>query len=304
MGHNFINVGEEYDDGSVYRGVNSASSLGSLGWTSWLSGAVREERMIYRLLAYPWHDLSLGPRTFTFSSDGTFSKWYFQVSVTAAGEEDCLEFVMDGQILPWASRGSDDREFYDWFGEEGFTSGNHQLTIRSKTPSTNPDIPRMVASLTIHEYGNEDEFNPSPDHVSAYPTWDTGRRKTFRPTNEACSMRNMTSSAFCPVCKEGMWMQFFQRISLIDSVIVETNRTVTLNTLKLGQLRDPEQQIPGEQLRVNWYFNNFEQVGLRDWFYVPVATVGNWRVEVRFVTPEIRYDPNNLTVEIENFTVE
>jgi hypothetical protein len=33
-------------------------------------------------------------------------------------------------------------------------------------------------------------------------------------------MRNMTSLHFCPVCYEGMWMQFFARISAIDDVTV------------------------------------------------------------------------------------
>ena len=32
MGHNFINVGEEYDGGNVYRGVNSAATVAGLGW--------------------------------------------------------------------------------------------------------------------------------------------------------------------------------------------------------------------------------------------------------------------------------
>lgn len=48
MGHNFINVGEEYDNGQVYSGVNAASSLSSLGWTAWLTGPLREEKAIYR----------------------------------------------------------------------------------------------------------------------------------------------------------------------------------------------------------------------------------------------------------------
>jgi len=50
MGHNFVDVGEEYDNGQVYSGVNAAYSLATVGWKSWLSGegAVKEERAIYR----------------------------------------------------------------------------------------------------------------------------------------------------------------------------------------------------------------------------------------------------------------
>lgn len=94
-------------------------------------------------------------------------------------------------------------------------TGEHIFSVRSKTESTNPDIPRMICSVTLHEFGNEDEFHMDNDIVSAYPTWDVSRRVTYRPTNAGCLMRNMTHTEFCTVCKEGMWYQFLQRISLI-----------------------------------------------------------------------------------------
>lgn len=237
MGHNFVNVGEEYDNGSAYRGVNSAPNLTLVmtKWGHWLSNEnVREERAMYRLLEYPWADLSQGDQEFKFTSDGQYSRWYLDVSVSAAGEAESLEFVLDGEVLPWESRGFDDREFYNWYGDQGFFSGiirictnmklaeltylilgEHTFSVRSKTPSTNPSIPRMICSVRLYEFGNEDEFEIDNDIVSAYPTWDTSRRVTYRPTNAGCLMRNMTHSEFCSVCKEGMWYQFLQRISLI-----------------------------------------------------------------------------------------
>lgn len=51
------------------------------------------------------------------------------MSVSAAGEDDSLEFSLDGEILPWETRGSDDREFYDWFSEEGFSEGLIHSTL-------------------------------------------------------------------------------------------------------------------------------------------------------------------------------
>jgi len=307
MGHNFIYVGEEYDNGGVYRGVNSASSLNSVGWGSWLSGPgpVREERAIYRILEHVWHDLGNGDWSYTFLSNGAYSSWYLLVSVTAAKELDCLEFRLDGQVLPWQTRGFDDREYYDWYGTEGFTSGTHTFTVSSKTPPTNPDIPRMIANINLHEFGTPSEFNHANDHVSAYPTWSTSRVKTYRPTNAGCSMRNMTHTSFCDVCKEGMWMQFFQRISLIDSIHIRNflpPKNVTLTTLKLGQLRDEDKQIPGEALRVKWYRNGAEEIDMRDQFSI-MADEGTWQVEVAFVTPEVRHDPDNLLVDYENFGI-
>ncbi|KAJ6648435.1 hypothetical protein Bhyg_03663 [Pseudolycoriella hygida] len=311
MGHNFIRVGEEYDDGSVYDGVNSASSLpmAVTKWGHWLStDRVREERAIYRLLEYPWADLSLGEQTFTFTSDGQYSRWYLDLSVSAAGEADSLEFELDGKILPWQSRGSDDREFYDWFGDDAFSAGVHTFSVRSKTSSTNPDIPRMICSITLHEFGNEEEYEIDNDFVSAYPTWDSRRRITYRPTNAGCLMRNMTHNEFCPVCKEGMWYQFFQRISLIDGVSVskvvnpDKTKRVVVNTLKLGQLREIGTEVEGERLEIRWYRGGVETPQFKDQFEID-AESGSWSVSVRFYTPEVRYDPDVLLRDTETFTV-
>lgn len=79
MGHNFIDVGEEYDGGQVYRGVNSASSLNNVGWGHWLSdpsGVAKEEQSTPLLEEYPWYDLSQGVKEFTFSSTGGYKRWY------------------------------------------------------------------------------------------------------------------------------------------------------------------------------------------------------------------------------------
>jgi len=263
---------------------------------------------MYRLLQYPWADLSNGLQSFSFTSDGAYSRWYLLVSVSAAGEEDSLEFLLDGEVLPWASRGFDDREFYDWVGTQGFTPGQHTFSVRSKTASTNPDVPRMICSITLHEYGSETDYHTDKDWVSAYPTWDVFRQKTFRPTNAGCLMRNMTHSEFCPVCREGMWYQFLERISLIDSVAVgvvpnpDGTKPVVLETLKLGQLRAPGNEVEDERLEVRWFLGGVEQPELQDKFEIDAAP-GSWRVQVDFNTPDIRSDPRGLTSESENFNV-
>ena len=51
-----------------------------------------------------------------------------EITVSAAGEEDSLEFLLDGKVLPWKTTGFDDREFYGWHGSEGFSLGEHNLT--------------------------------------------------------------------------------------------------------------------------------------------------------------------------------
>lgn len=82
---------------------------------------------MYRILSYPWVDLNERPVNYTFVSDGRYNRWETTVSVTAAQHDDALEFVLDGQILPWKSTGSEDREFYIWSGDEGLSRGVHNF---------------------------------------------------------------------------------------------------------------------------------------------------------------------------------
>lgn len=186
----------------------------------------------------------------------------------------------------------------------------------------------MICSITIHEFGSEEEFQSQNDVISAYPTWDTARRVTYRPTNAGCLMRNMTSNSFCSVCKEGMWYQFLQRISLIgrmgrfyepssqsitkfclsDEVKVsktpneDRTKRVVLNTLKLGQLREAGTEIDDERLEIRWSHSGEDRPEFDDKFEID-AEGGAWSVFVRFFTPEVRYDPNQLLQDVEHFTV-
>lgn len=106
----------------------------------------------------------------------------------------------------------------------------------------------------------------------------------------------------------GIWSQFLERISIIDGVQISNDtssngtREVTVNTLKLGHLRAPGNEVPGETLEVKWIRNNQEQTSLADHFTIQ-AEPGSWAVEVHFNTPEVRYDPRNLLTSTVNFIV-
>lgn len=77
---------------------------------------------------------------------------------------------------------------------------------------------------------------------------------------------------------------------------------MTLNTLKLGQLRSPGNEVSGERLEIRWFYRGIEQPQFYNQFEIN-ARVGAWSVSVQFITPEVRYDPNLLLHETENFTV-
>jgi len=144
--------------------------------------------------------------------------------------------------------------------------------------------------------------------IGAYPTWRQNKVLAgYRPSNERCLMRNMSSTAFCSVCYEGMWLRFFAKMSAIDSVRVTCQAndvSLELNTVKLGQLR-PGGAEPGEWLQVRWFYNNTLQNQFNDHFQVSASKTltGNWRAEMKYITPLVRADPNNLLTFNNNFQV-
>lgn len=79
-------------------------------------------------------------------------------------------------------------------------------------------------------------------------------------------------------------------------------KRVVLNTLKLGQLREPGNQVDNERLETRWFHGRQNRPEFDDKFEID-AEGGAWSVLVRFFTPEVRYDPNQLLHDTENFTV-
>eukprot|EP00035_Acanthoeca_spectabilis_P006985 m.131283 g.131283 ORF g.131283 m.131283 type:complete len:618 (-) comp13748_c0_seq7:285-2138(-) len=323
MGHNFINVGEEYDGGQVYRGVNSASSVNNVGWTHWLSDPanVKEESADILLSEYPWHDLAKGPIQFTFTSSGNYARWFLRFTASGCEKNDAIRVTLDGQDLRWTSLGLLDRSFYTFDDmDQGFSAGSHTLKFEMRTPAKSGNPIRQLCSLTLHEYAAEPDFHFSNSWVSAYPTWSISGTKTFRPTNEMCLMRNMTSSVFCPVCQEGQWLQFFSKIELIDDVFTTQERdtvTVTVNVIQLGQFRtkplpprDSTDKIYGadriDHMRIEWSLggNHQRELDGRYSFAGPIDKLsGEWTVTVTFETDEVRYDPQKLLTSVHRFTV-
>jgi hypothetical protein len=200
MGHNFVRVGEEYDGGSVYSGVNAARSFGNLGWKEWLTepNNVREEVATQLVQDYAWYDLAKGEYLIRFFSNGTASSWRLQISASGVEAEGSLKIALDGKPLNWTTGGTLDRTFFTWEVNEPLTKGFHELTfVQGLPPSTGGPI-RQLCSVGMHEYAGEPLFRKNNEFIGAYPTWDINGRKTYRPTNEGCLMRNMLRTNFCP----------------------------------------------------------------------------------------------------------
>eukprot|EP01065_Artemidia_motanka_P032375 TRINITY_DN39389_c0_g1_i1.p1 TRINITY_DN39389_c0_g1~~TRINITY_DN39389_c0_g1_i1.p1 ORF type:complete len:614 (+),score=242.13 TRINITY_DN39389_c0_g1_i1:68-1843(+) len=318
MGHNFVDVGEEYDDGNVYRGVNSerVSNIDDLKWAAWLTEPekpVVRQRAVQRLGEYPWVDLADGKQKLTFTSDGAYSKWFLRFTVSGCPEQGSLRVYLDGKELNWAPNHPDgaeqpdgttlDRQFYT-YGDmnSGFSAGSHTLEFESGfAPPAGRPI-RQLCSLSLNEYGSEAEFKmEDKNYVGAYPTWDVFGRETLRPVNELCLMRNMSSPHFCPVCKEGMWRQFFARMSAIDDITAAktgSNVEITLTPVALGQFRTAKApEGVSDSLEVTWTLDGKEKPEMdgRFQFTLPAAdAAGRWEATVKYSTTEVRADPDNL----------
>lgn len=82
----------------------------------------------------------------------------------------------------------------------------------------------------------------------------------------------------------------------------DRTKRVVLNTLKLGQLREDGNRVDSEKLEIRWSHGGKNRPEFDDKFEID-AEGGAWSVIVRFFTPEVRYDPNGLLQDVENFTV-
>lgn len=108
LGHNLVDVGEEYDGGQVYSGANFASSLSNIKWTHWLTepdNVVAQQAMI-RVQEYPWYDLADGTYSVTFNSNGEYDRWLLKFSASGVETPGSLVIELDGVKLNWTTTGA------------------------------------------------------------------------------------------------------------------------------------------------------------------------------------------------------
>lgn len=249
-----------------------------------------------RLNEYPWYDLGKGPKVYTFTSTGTYPRWMLRFSVSGAETPDSIAVVLDGKELPWKTHGNLDRGFHEiesWTHNlPPLSAGRHELRFEQRTRPTR-EI-RMLGNLFLQEYADESKFKFGPENVNAYHCFSGNSKGAFRPQNEVCLMRNMTSQKFCVIDQENMWIQFLRRMSLIDDVHLKSENSthvhVAADLVKVGQLRQGH-KIPGEKYSVWWYKGGSEVVELRDKFEFVRAkseSIGSWQLKVSFATEEVR----------------
>lgn len=285
LGHNFGEVGEEYDGGYVYSGANASSSK-QVPWSHWTSGTteVHEARILTG--DYVWKNLATGPYAARFSIPSGFDLLYLTISSVGWDTARDVEATLNGQVLSLEGDFTNDRSFFNVGPTQVKQGETYSLKIEEKIKDNNNVLGFAVAYVVPQNY----DF--APDKIGAFATYDDYGNKTYRPTHESCIMRNMMIDYFCPVDQENMWHKFLNRVRLIDSLTIDNSGKTSLVKLEA-------QKLPG--LAIEWFdvSNGVEKLlpelsGLTEW--IPNGkSVSRVRVRVKLETPEVRKYSSKFT---------
>lgn len=229
LGHNFSNVGEEYDGGQVYSGANFSSNK-NVSWSRWVNTNKKVNDSEFLTGSYVWQDLSKKDFKIDFDFQKDNSHLY-ELKISSVGwkTKDDVKVLLDGQELKINGVLTDDRSFFTT-KRVPLSIGTHQLQIIDN----NRDNNNILAYAKAYAYPKD--YNFKENVVGAFNVFDNkGSMIGYRPTHNMCLMRDMRSKAFCSIDKENIWLQFLSRISLIDNI--EKNGDIyTVKTLNLKRL--------------------------------------------------------------------
>ncbi|KAI0642979.1 IgA peptidase M64-domain-containing protein [Trametes meyenii] len=328
LGHSIIGVGEEYDGALAgeYFGANAAknATLDDVPWAHWLPGTSRDtqphphttythpvvgrgpriERSVMPMQAYPWALLNTSaPWSITFNSSGTYTWHLVRFSLSGIPEKDDLRVELDDENLGWVPRINIgvDRWHYDIKLKRTLTAGPHELRFTLLNGAR--EGAAQLCNVEVLEFGDESEFVAAPGHYGLYPTYSDKNETSYRPTNEDCLMRIVTTPNFCKPCTEGLWHALLRRVDLIDDLRSGCKkdssggwvRTLNLDLVPLAHLRERPVDVE-ESYIITWakdgrvveeFTNKTELVDTGD-------AVGSYVVNVRYVTEEVRLDKDGL----------
>lgn len=314
IGHSIIDVGEEYDGGYAYFGVNAVHDLSNVTWTHWLEHQeddaylFRAERSAMPMQAYPWTLLNTTePWTISFLSSGNYARHLIKFSLSGLPDRDDLGILFDSVDLRWTPRKDIgiDRWHYDVYEETSLSAGMHEISFVLKNGALEGSA--QLCSVEVLEYGTEAEFNATLGHYGMFPTFSIDNDTSYRPTNDDCLMRSVTKPNFCKVCLEGLWLSLLKRIDLIDDSRIicgrDRHRTLEVDLVPLAEFREHPVSSK-ESYSIAWskdgkvlpHFANMTHVDVSD-------EVGMYHVDVQFSMEEVRVDKDKLLGASMSFTV-
>ncbi|KAI8986267.1 IgA peptidase M64-domain-containing protein [Trametes punicea] len=329
LGHSIIDVGEEYDGGFAYFGVNAAhnKTLADVPWAHWLTNTssshthahddladsgklgehapqARVERSVMPMQAYPWTLLNASaPWSTTFNSSGTYAWHLVRFSLSGLPDKRDLRVELDGKDLGWVPRADIgiDRWHYDIKINRTLKGGEHEVRFTLRNAKREGEA--QLCSVEVLEFGNETEFVTKPGHYSLYPTFSEKNETSYRPTNEDCLMRIVTTPNFCKACTEGLWHALLRRVSLIDDLELGCEqdgagawkRTLELSLVPLAHLRENPVDVQ-ESYSITWLRNGeaIQEFANKTKLVDDGDAVGSYVAHVQYTTEEVRVDKDGL----------
>lgn len=197
LGHSLIPVGEEYDGGVVYDGVNAdaVENIHRLKWRKYLSGPARIEDAKVPMQAYPWHNLDEGGYSISFTgSNKPFKKQRYvrsllRVSLSSIPDPTHVIIALNGDVVdldaafPEEWKNSLDRRWLE-VPMGAVPAGDNLLEVelsglgREAEPGQGG---KMVTSVEIIEYA--EDFNAEEGFIGAFPTYAVDGGVTLRPVS-------------------------------------------------------------------------------------------------------------------------
>lgn len=274
LGHNFGEVGEEYDGGYVYRGANSSQSR-DLKWNHWQDARSRFYETQFLGGEYIWADLA--PRPIQMSFDFPEGDFIFSTQISTVGwaTPNDVEVRLDGQKLEIVGEFTSDRSFFELQFAGTLAPGRHKLEFEEKIH----DGDNVLAFANIYALEGATDF--SRGLVGGFMNFNSnGRFSGYRPTHDTCLMRNMRSKEFCSIDLENMWNKFLSKVRLIDSF--QTGQRFEVTPLKLDGIGVEWAKYEAGVFRPLPELKDHKQVQRSE------LTPGRYRVQVRFETEQVR----------------
>lgn len=125
---------------------------------------------------------------------------------------------------------------------------------------------------------------------------------TYRPTNEDCLMRQVTTPNFCKVCIEGLWLSLLRRVNLIDDIQESCRGTVQILDLALvplAQFRESLIEVQ-ESFTITWFKDGtaFPEFTNKTRLEVDADDgPGLYTINVKYTTDEVKVDRESLLTD-------
>ena len=151
------------------------------------------------------------------------------------------------------------------------------------------------------------------ENLSLFFRYSELNETSYRPTNEDCLMRVVTSPNFCKACTEKLWLNLLERVDFIDDIKESCvqqqqqqqypsssgsgwSKVIDLHLLPLAHLRKTPVG-PDESYTITWKkdgsllprFTNKTRIELDS-----ESAIGEYNIKVKFATEEIRLKSKRL----------